>query len=57
MEELEKEKIRHEIKSLKRWWVQPLLSVIGLLIILATALFTNLSEYFKINVSIRPSTS
>lgn len=49
MEELEKEKIRNEIKNLKRWWIQPVLSLFGLLIILATALFTNLSEYFKIN--------
>ena len=47
-EELEKEKIKVEIKNLKRWWIQPLLSLLGLFIILATALFTNLSEYLKI---------
>ncbi len=48
-EELEKEKLRHEIKGLKRWWIQFILSLCGLLIILGTAFFTNLSEYLKVN--------
>ncbi|MBI4931901.1 MAG: LysM peptidoglycan-binding domain-containing protein [Bacteroidetes bacterium] len=47
-EDLEKEKLQGEIKNLKRWWVQPFLSIVGLLIILITAFNTNISAFLKI---------
>jgi hypothetical protein len=47
-DELEKAKLKHEINNLKRWWIQPLLTLMGLVILFTTAINTNITEFLKI---------
>lgn len=47
-EELEREKLRHEVNNLKYGWIQRFTAVAGIGIILITTIVTNVNEYLKV---------
>jgi len=47
-EELEREKLRHEVNNLKYGWIQRASALAGLSTIVITTIATNVSEYLKV---------
>jgi hypothetical protein len=47
-EELEREKLRHEVNNLRYGWIQRASALAGLSTIVITTLVTNVSEYLKV---------